>query len=81
MNPYRGTAPGSCTFCASTRVSAPTLLDPTDGFLKIRYEESVDFVVGRARVCLDCGHVMVFLSETQLERLRGMAPRLRPRDS
>ena len=78
-----------CTFCGRTNLSPSTRLDPTKGFLAAHFKRvptpesgpvsgQHSVVVQRARICLDCGHVMLFIDGKTLAELKAALPALAP---
>ena len=64
-----------CTFCGSAEISEETLTttNPSSwrlGFKPKKPNKDPWISINRSRVCWECGHVMVFLKETNLRRLR-----------
>ena len=62
----------------------------TEGFLQVHFalppdpkrgwlaDDRARIAITRARVCLECGHVMLFLASTAIEELKTMLPTLGP---
>jgi hypothetical protein len=78
-----------CTACGNPNVTPPTHFDLTEGSASVVFgirqpekgwlaETSKRFAVNRARVCLDCGHVMLAFGPERLEELRRALADLRP---
>ncbi len=75
-------APRPCPMCGESSWTPETKLDPTEGYLKVRFRvanathtflggtPSRDFTVSRARVCLGCGFVATSLSASDLHELK-----------
>lgn len=73
--------PLRCPVCSGTNVSVATQLTKqgSNGGVQLAFQgpdvswastgQEV-FAAKRARACLDCGHVIVFLSDTKLQKLR-----------
>jgi hypothetical protein len=77
-----------CVACGNTNLTPETRFDPSEGNANIHFfdpkakqgfldDGHPTFAVNRARVCLDCGHVMLSLGGTRLEQLRAAIDRLR----
>ncbi|MEQ1568268.1 MAG: hypothetical protein ABMA64_21695 [Myxococcota bacterium] len=78
----------TCPRCRS-ELTLNTLFDPSEGHSRIHLRikgvspgfftaDLASFVVGRAQVCLDCGHVALSLSPEVLAQLRERLPTLEP---
>ncbi|HEU4413023.1 MAG TPA: hypothetical protein VFS43_47715 [Polyangiaceae bacterium] len=91
MSTYRITdRPPHCSACGSSALTPPTKFDASEGppavcFQAKKAERSLfggptmhAFVVDRARVCLDCGHVMLSFGRERLDEMRGMMASLKP---
>jgi hypothetical protein len=77
--------------CGNTNLTPETKFDPSEGNANIHFvDPTLDprdrgffddgqwtFAVNRARVCLDCGYVMLSLSRERLAQLRAAIGRLR----
>lgn len=74
-----------CPSCGSESLSEETMLDPSEGYLNLRFAvtgaaptflggaPTESFRVDRARVCLGCGHLVVVMGRAALARLRSRA--------
>jgi hypothetical protein len=77
-----------CVSCGGAHVTPPTRFDLTEGAACVQYlivgttgvfgGTPEPYRVTRARVCLDCGHVMHGLDTRELERLRTRLQNLAP---
>jgi hypothetical protein len=71
-----------CTACGSDTLTHVSSFDDTSGYSHVVFlDGSADerrFRVDRARVCLDCGHVMLAMSPRTLAELRAERGSLRP---
>jgi len=72
-----------CVVCGGTSVTPPTTISGGSHPLTVYFASAIPgrnelFHADRARVCLDCGHVMLAMSEENLALLRTLAPTLRP---
>ena len=74
-----------CTVCGRTSLTPLTRLDPTKGFLAVHFKRMQGGAEGqhsvtlrRARICLECGHVMLFVDKTTLADLKASLPHLTP---
>ena len=77
-----------CTACGNSQLTPETKFDTSEGFANLFFHyrdatpgffggvESRIFALDRARVCLDCGHVMLSLSARKLAALREAMPAL-----
>lgn len=77
-----------CAACGRTTLTPPTLLDPSEGYLNVHFQEKTDkpagwlgparerFSIKRVRICIECGHVMLFLDAQTLGTLRARLPGL-----
>lgn len=76
-----------CACCQSPELTDVTRFDPSEGFSNVWFGKKdasggwlaatqESFPIGRARVCLACGHVMWSLATKDLERLRQRLPQL-----
>jgi hypothetical protein len=80
MNQLR---PLHCPVCGGPHVTPATQVKQmnADTGLHAVFEDgdsTAGFAVMRGRACLDCGHVMLFLSDKQLGELRQKITGLRP---
>ena len=72
-----------CASCGSTNTTA-TRLYAASGTFTVDFEKRdakrghESFPIDRVRVCFDCGHVMLALSQARLALLRGAVDRLAP---
>jgi hypothetical protein len=72
--------------CGNANLTAETKFDPSEGNANIHFFDPkatglfdysvVTFTVNRARVCLDCGHVMLSFGPARLAELRAAIGRL-----
>lgn len=78
-----------CSACGNANLTPATKFDTSEGFPNVYFEKAEPetgffasntetFAVDRARVCLDCGHVMFSFSSDKLATLRAHLPRLKP---
>ena len=79
-----------CTACGNSQLTPETKFDTSEGLANVYFRhrdakpdffgsvESATFAVDRARVCLDCGHVMLSFCEAKLAALREAMPQLVP---
>ncbi|HEX8793953.1 MAG TPA: hypothetical protein VF765_23590 [Polyangiaceae bacterium] len=79
-----------CVACGETQLAGPTWFTVSEGFARVYFEKrgakpgflggsaKEGFHVNRARVCLACGHVMLGLSDDQLQQLRDKLGTLQP---
>lgn len=82
--------PMTCPVCAGPHLSPETVLHPSGGVTQVmfakrgvapslfRNDDRVSLRVDRARVCLQCGFVLSFLSAEAIHRVRAEAPSLEP---
>jgi hypothetical protein len=76
--------------CGNSNLTPETKFDPSEGNAYIHFrdptadptrtffdDDQPKFAVNRARVCLDCGHVMLSLGRERLAQLRAVIGRLR----
>ncbi len=79
----------ACAVCGRTQLSPSTRLDPTKGFLAAHFKRTPTAESGpaagqhtvllqRARICLVCGHVMIFIDAKALADLKAALPMLTP---
>jgi len=85
-----GATPPRCPLCGGTSLTPETKLDPSEGYLNVHYEVAGGepgllgsapverFAVDRARICLDCGHVVTGMSARTLAMLRARLGQLAP---
>jgi hypothetical protein len=77
-----------CLACGNTNLTPETKFDPSEGNAYIHFfdptaepgffdHSDATFAVNRARVCLDCGYVMLSLGRERLAQLRAAIGRLR----
>lgn len=91
MTDYRSPAQTTrCCSCGSALLTPSTKFDTIDGRPQIYFHDPTiepsfwvgdgtrTFSVDRARVCLDCGHIMLSFSKEKLEELRGAIASLKP---
>lgn len=91
MTTYRSTGqPPLCSSCGSASLTPPTAFDsdaaPPCVYFRdasvapsyLRGDGTLAFAVDHARVCLDCGHVMLGFGKKGLDVLRQMAASLEP---
>ena len=64
-----------CPCCHSLELSELTKFDPSEGFFA---ERAARYTLDRARICLSCGHAMLFVSEKQRADLAGRIGQLAP---
>ena len=72
-----------CVACGGTNVTPPTMAAAGEHSVTVYLateaaEKAEHFNADRARVCLECGHVMLTLSDENLRLFRMLAPALRP---
>ena len=72
--------PPHCTMCGGPNVSPSTRFRSQNTNVGVTMEfDNNSIRVGRARTCLDCGYVMLFLDDFRLAELRqGLANGMRP---
>lgn len=79
---YRTTdAPQRCPVCGGSSTTPPTEFDPSEGYSRVHFLRTdtrtrSGFIVDRASVCLDCGHIALSFSPKRLGELRSELPRL-----
>ncbi len=78
-----------CPCCHSLELSELTKFDPSEGFSRVHFalkepgegffaERAARYTLDRARICLSCGHAMLFVSEKQRADLAGRIGQLAP---
>jgi hypothetical protein len=88
MNRAPDTKP-RCNACESTNVTVSTKFDPSEGWSYLHFRDTaaapglfstddVTIAIDRARVCLDCGNVMLSLGAGKLAALRARLSKLEP---
>jgi hypothetical protein len=91
MTAYRSAEPAPrCSSCGGSSLTPSTKFDTSEGYAKVYFENTkvepsffggsgtITFAIDRARVCLDCGHVMLGFSKERLEGLRHEMASLKP---
>lgn len=74
----------TCAMCGSVHISPETHFEPTEGVATMHFvlrdpptgwlaDPRLRLRITRARACLDCGHVALFLSPKRREELRQAA--------
>jgi len=79
-----------CASCGGTSLTPATKFDPSDGFAYVWFRDrrvtptvlggdgTQHLAIDRARVCLDCGHVMLGFSDSRLAELRAVSAAFEP---
>ncbi|MCU0658220.1 MAG: hypothetical protein MUF64_24050 [Polyangiaceae bacterium] len=81
-----------CPACGSSNQTEETQFDPSEGYAQIFFRmktpprsswdsDKVRFIVDRARICIDCGHVSLSLSESRRRELAAQLGGLKPMPS
>ncbi len=82
---YRTADPNAprCTACGGSACTPPTKFDPTKGWSRVYFRtadprQSYSVTINRARICMECGHVMFGVDSKQLGDLGRAMPMLVP---
>ena len=79
-----------CVACGNSNLTPETKFDTSEGYANLYFKrrdvvagffstsDTQTLAIDRARACLDCGYVMLFLGEGKLEWLRKELPGLVP---
>jgi hypothetical protein len=79
-----------CCSCGSASLTPSTKFDTSEGFAQLYFHDPTiepsffggggmrTFSIDRARVCLDCGHIMLSFGKKKLEELRDEIASLKP---
>lgn len=79
-----------CCSCGSASLTPSTKFDTSEGLAQVYFQDPTvepsffggggtrTFSIDRARVCLDCGHIMLSFGKKKLEELRDAMASLKP---